>query len=313
MDLSQTLFYAHISDGYSIRNTFNIIKGETDDATMILSPDKIQISFINNLKCAIHKVIINTSEIPAYSYNIRDSNGELMPEYPVAFNTNAIFNTTKGIGRRDGIRIYILKDDNKISIQPIKGNSKDPGRAGALFVPILTLEYSKYDVNGTYNSEPNVRVQAKEFADICSQVNTLKCNILEIVGQNYAVTFRGLLPNNKIASVNRFTANNIAIKNNGSFNSNGSIPKNMDEIDNLIDNLCIEPQPKSSALSLNIVTEEDLMTVKVPISTVKALSKIHNISPQGTLLKFYFAQSKPTKIESPIGTYGTYVICLRSK
>ena len=57
---------------------------------------------------------------------------------------------------------------------------------------------------------------------------------------------------------------------------------------------------------------EDLMTVKVPIGTVKALSKIHNISPPGTQLRFYFSEGKPTKLESPIGTYGTYTICLRN-
>lgn len=104
------------------------------------------------------------------------------------------------------------------------------------------------------------------------------------------------------------------------FRSQTDVPRtlaaasNMEEIDSIIGNLRISelPMATSTGLSLNIMKSEDLMTVKVPISTVKALSKIHNISPAGTLLRFYFAESKPTKLESPIGTYGVYTICLRN-
>ena len=294
-------------DGYSFRNTIGIIKSETDYATMVLSPKMIEISFVNTSKCAVHKIIINTAELAMYRYNIRDSDGNLLPEYPIAFETNEIFNTTKGIGRRDGIRLYWLEGDTRFNVQPVKTSAKDPGRASALFVKILNMEYNRYDVSGSYNFEPNVRVQAKDFADLCSQASSLKCSALEIVGQNNSVTFKGMMPNNTMASINKFV-------------SQCQVPKcligpsNLSEIDNLLVNIrSIEtPMPNSSGLSLNIIKSEDLMTVKVPISTVKALSKIHNISPPGSLLRFYFSEGKPTKLESPIGIYGTYTICLRN-
>lgn len=314
MDLSQTLFLVHIMDGYSFRNTIGIVKSETDYATMALSPKSIEISFMNTSKCAIHKIVLNTPELTMYRYNIRDGEGNLLPQYPIAFETNEMFNTTKGIGRRDGIRLYWLSGDTKINVQPIKTSTKDPGRAGALFVNILNMEYTRYDVAGSYNPEPNVRVQAKDFADLCSQANTLKCSTLEIVGQNNAVTFKGIQPNNTMSSINRFVSQTDVPKTLGG-------PSNMDHIDNLLENLRIteapmaltaSPTPALSGLSLNVVKSEDLMTVRVPIATVKALSKIHNISPAGTLLRFYFAEGKPTKVESPIGTYGTYTICLRN-
>ena len=303
----QTLFLVHIMDGYSFRNTIGIIKSETDYATMVLSPRAIEISFINTSKCAIHKIVLNTAELTMYRYNMRDEEGNLLPEYPIAFETNEMFNTTKGIGRRDGIRLYWLAGDNKINVQPIKTSTKDPGRAGALFVNILNMEYTRYDVSGSYNSEPNVRVQAKDFADLCSQANTLKCSVLEVVGQNSAVTFKAMLPNNTMASINRFVSQTEVPR-------GLTTPTNIDEIYNLLGNLRVgeSTSAASSGLSLNIMKSEDLMTVKVPIGTVKALSKIHNISPAGTLLRFYFAEAKPTKLESPIGTYGVYIICLRN-
>lgn len=308
MDTSQTLFLMHIMDGYSFRNTIGIIKSETDYATMVVSEKSIEISFLNTSKCAVHRIVLYPQEFTMYRYNIRDQEGNLLKEYPIAFETNEMFNTTKGIGRRDGIRLYWLAGDNKINVQPIKMSTKDPGRAGALFVKILTMEHIRYET-GSYNSEPNVRVQAKDFADLCSQANTLRCTSLEIVGHNSGVTFKGILANQTMASINRFVSQTEVPK-------TAKAASNMEEIDNLLDNLRISDThlaaPVTTGLSLNIVKSEDLMTVKVPIGTVKALSKIHNISPPGTLLRFYFAEGKPTKVESPIGIYGLYTICLRN-
>lgn len=307
MDASQTLFIMHIMDGYSFRNTLGIIKSETDYATMLLSPETIEISFISSSKCAVHKIVFFTKELTMYKYNIRDEQGNLYPQYPIAFETNEMFNTAKGIGRRDGIRLYWLSDDTKINVQPIKTSTKDPGRAGALFVNIHNMEYKCYTAPDSYSSEPNVRVQAKDFADICSQANTLKCSSLEIIGHNSAVTFKGIMPSNTLAFVNRFTSQVDVPR-------SQIVPTNMDEIGTLIDCLRVSniSAPMPTGLSLNIIKSEDLLTIKVPIGTVKALSKIHNISPSGTLIRLFFASGKPTKIESPIGTYGVYVICLRN-
>jgi hypothetical protein len=309
MDSSQTLFLMHIMDGYSFRNAIGIVKSETEYATMVLSPKAIEISFINTSKCAIHKLVLNTQEFTMYRYNIRDPDGELYPEFPIAFETNEMFNTTKSIGRRDGVRLYWLPGDNRLSVQPMKMSTKDPGRAGALYVKILTIEHLRYDVQGSYPTDPNIRVQAKEFADICSQANTLKCTNLEIVGHSSGVSFKGILPNQTIACINRFTSQTEVPK----LQTRGSL-SNMEEIDYLIDNLRINEMPGNiqSGLSLNIIKSENMITVRLPIATVKALSKIHNISPSGTLLRFYFAEGKPTKVESPVGTYGLYTICLRN-
>lgn len=310
MDASHTNFLMHIIDGYSFRNMIGIIKSETDYATMIVSEKLIEISFLNASKCAVHKIELCPQQFTMYRYNIRDDEGNFHQEYPITFETNEMFNTTKGIGRRDAIRLYWLLGENKINIQPIKMSTKDPGRASALFVKMLTMEHVRYDT-GNYNIEPNVRVQARDFADLCSQANTLKCTNLEIIGHSNGVTFKGILANQTMASLNRFVSQTEMPK-------STKAASNMEEIDNLLlnlkfhDNQISKSSPVATGLSLNVVTTEDLMTVKIPIATVKALSKIHNISQQGTLLQFFFAERKPTKLVSPIGTYGTYTICLRN-
>jgi hypothetical protein len=296
----------HITGGYAFRNAIGMIKNETYYATMLLTPKSIIISFINNNRCASHKLLLHTSELTGYHYNFRDTLGNLLPEYPITFETNELFNTTKAIGRRDAIRLYLVMGEDRFSVQPIKGTTKEPGKASALFVKIINKEYVKLDNIGGYTPEPNVRVPAKDFADLCSQANTLKCNSVEIIGQSNAVTFKGILANNSLACINRFSS---------AMSYYNNTPTNTANIDNVVNNFNVDINnagPPGKSLSLNILKSEDLMTVKIPISTVKALGKIHNISPPGTLLKFYFKENKPTKVESPIDTYGVYTICLRT-
>lgn len=306
MDASQTLFLMQLTDGYSFRNAIAIIRSETDHATMIISEKSIEISFMNRTKCAVHKIELRTTDFAIYRYNVTNQDGQPLNEYPIGFDTNEMFNTTKGIGRKDSIRLYWLAGDTKINVQPIKTSVKDPGRAAALFVKILTLDHSRYDV-GNYPSLPNIKLNSKEFADLCSQASSLRCTSLEIIGKQSGVIFQGIRSNQTVACVNKFMSQTDIPR---SQTQNNSTSNN---IDSLLENLKISDiNVDSTRLNLNIIKKEDLMTVKVPITTVKALSKIHNISPAGSIIKFYFVEGKPTKIESPIGMYGLYTICLRS-
>ena len=302
---SKPLFLMHIMDGYSFRNMIAVIKAESEYTTMVLSERSIDFSFPNTSTTAIHKITLQPQDFIMYNYNIRGEDGELYKEFPVAFETASMFNTTKNIGRKDSIRLYWLSDDNKIYVQPIKTNLKDPGRAGALFVNIETVEYVRYDI-GVWSDEPNIRVQAKDFAEICTQANTMKCSSLELMCQESAMTLRGIRPSQSIAFVNRFVSQTQVS------NANNTSISNILEIDDILKN--IKPtnssQLSATSLSLKVVSDGSLITVRTPIATVKALSKIHNIGPAGSLVRFYFNKGKALKMEFPVGNYGKYTICL---
>lgn len=307
MSAPKTSFLIHICDGYSFRNMIGIIKTETEVATMLLSPKLIQISFMNKSGCAIHNIVLNTGEMDSYTYNVTNDKGELCPEFPIAFETNDIFNSTKNIGRRDGISMYWLEGDRKINIQPLRTASVGLGKSTALFLNILNVEYRRYDISQNYDAEPNVRVKSKDFADLCSQANALKCAYLEIQGYRNAVTFKGILPNNTVASYNRFESRIMT----------GVDTKPVEQID--ISRIChIDYIPSeadicsASRIKLNILKPEQLTVVQIPISMVKALSKIHNIAPAGNQLKFFFKENMPTKIETTIGIFGTYSVCMKN-
>jgi hypothetical protein len=115
----------------------------------------------------------------------------------------------------------------------------------------------------------------------------------------------GMSANNSIASINRFSSQS-QIKED-ELNKN----QNLDEIDDILNEIRKSHQNnKSSGITLNIIDYLKI-EVKVPISTVKSLSKIHNISANGSLIKFYFETGKPIKLECPIGIYGVYNIFIK--
>jgi hypothetical protein len=275
----------YIMDGYSFRNTIAIIKSEIENATMIISPQSIEISLMNTSKCGVHRILLNPKEFSLYKYNIRDEQGQLVPSYPIAFNTNDMFITTKGIGRKDGIKIYWLAGENRISVQPIKtSSSKNPGQASALFVAIIPMEHKRFEI-GTYDPNPNVKVAAKDFADICSQANALKCISIELSCKATSVVIKPIKANKKIAAIYCFDSQ-----------------MDFSTMDN---EKIVDDQDESE--------DPEISNVHIPILTAKALSKIHNLSllSNGTQLRFYFRKNQAIKIETPISNYGTYTICIR--
>ena len=281
--IHKTLFSCTITDAFSLKNTIGMLKNETEEITLVVSKTHMNITFINKGQYAIHDLSIITEELSDYSYDILGHD-----EYPITVNTNELCNTTKTIGRKDSVKIYWLENYEKLCIQPIK-SSKETGRSSASFINIINKTYTPIMLNNEdAMTVPSIKIQNRDFTDICQQANILKCNYLEISGNSSYIIFKGILPDETYGMMSRHTS-----QNNKKPNTNE-------------DKIC------SGQLELNIVNKsEDVMKVKVPITTIKTLVKLHTISPSGTLLKFSFANDKPVKIESKIGSYGIYKIYLR--
>lgn len=301
------LFKWHIVDGYSFRNMLNIIKYEINQATMILSTNLIEISFMNNTKCAVHKIFMNPRESPEWIYNCKDDENHLMEEYPIGFDTEGAFNTVKNIGKNDGIRLFMLPGDNTVMVQPLKAAAKDPGQIKILRFSVLQTEYSRYSVP-KYSDEPNIKIFSKSFTDMCSEAVNEKCEVIEIEGKGGLMTFRGYNGNKKEMYTNRFGEPYA------SNNNHTTLASNMSEVDNLIAKLNLGENSNTNSSSANLklkVVDNNAMNIKIPIVTIKSLTRIDNISPKGSLLKFYFETNQPIKMETAISTYGTYEIYLR--
>lgn len=269
--MNKTLFLVHIQDGYSLRNTICMLKNESDEITLLLTKTNIFITFCNKGEYGIHDITIDKEELSDYLYNITDRD-----DYPITVNTAELFNATKSIGRKDGLKIYWIEGQEKLSIRPIKLN-KETGQFSDTYINIIQKEYRRCEfINDFNNDDSCIKMPNKSFSEICTQAITAKCQYLELSGSSNVIVFRGVLPDGSPGIESRFTSP-----------SNGK---------KVID-----------------VDMEGLNHIKIPFHTLKTLSKLHNISPIGTLLKFSFMTDRPMKIESKIGSYGVYKIFLRNK
>src|SRR4029078_8807111 len=183
--MSKTLFLANISDGYFLRNTICMLKNESDEITLLLTKTTIIVSFINKGLYGIHDITLYGEEL-GYQYNCdRD-------EYPITVNTAELFNATKSIGRKDGLKIYWLEGQEKLSIRPIKLN-KETGQYSDTFINIIQKEYRKCEFTNDFNTDDIcIRMPNKNFSDICTQAITAKCKYLELSGNSSVILFKGV-------------------------------------------------------------------------------------------------------------------------
>lgn len=273
---SDVLFLLHLGDGYAFRNCISVLKPEVGTATMIASPDLIEISFKSRGECSIHKIEIYAKTLDYYKYCICAEPEKVHPEYAFSFAADALFNATKTVDRKDSMTIIW-----RASLQShliIVRNSLDDlsGAASVLTVPLINLPGERYDLSSAYPLTPNVLVKAVDFADVCSDAATLKCSTFQITGEVSAVHFLGVNPSNDAPLRRRFGTQRIVGK----------------------------AQPE---------TPGTIFEVRVPQTMVKALAKVHNITPGRNHIKFFFVAGRPLKIEMPIADYGLYTICIRDR
>jgi hypothetical protein len=303
--MEEFLFKLHITNGYAFKNLLNILRGETKNSSMLLSPDNIEISFVNNNNCGLHNISINPHENIEWIYNAKDDDGELLSHYPIGFNCVEFYNAIKNTGMNDSIVVFSMKGDNTIMIQPIRAASTEIGEFTLLKIDMLEMEHVSYNVE-TYKTSPNIKMLSKNFSHVCSEVNNVKCEYINIEGDGKHVILRGF--NGVKKEVYFKTFDDLTNTNN---NKKRVIANNVADLDNLISNINISENAKAGP-KLNIINN-NVVKVKVPISTFKSLSKIDNISPKGSMLRFYFLKKDdPIKIETVIGTIGVYQLYLKN-
>ena len=305
--MEDTIFKIHIINGYAFKNLLAIINGETKQATLLLTPDNIEISFINDNSGGLHIININPHENLEWFYNPRDDENKLLNSYPIGFVAKEALGTLKNIGTNDAFRLILLRGENDVLVQPLSSTEKAVGQIKFLKFGIKELDYQRYEVN-KYKTEPNIKIYSKAFANLCSEANNVKCEYIDIESDGKIIKFTGYNASKKDVFYNCY--DDLIYWKNSSENSR-PIADNISDIDTLISKMNISNNQGVGSQGLRLKIVSDDVLVRVPISTFKSLSKINNISPKGTILRFYIEKNSPIKIETIIGIPGTYQIYLK--
>lgn len=286
-------FQAIIGDGYSFRNMIEFLKVTSARGNFVISHDKIayEQSDISTNTYIINQVVINTSELTKYEFDSKE-------QFFIGVNIEDIRTVSKTIGKKDSIKLYKVFSDPFLYIQIISNNSRGTDRENMNVIRPQSNDVYQFKCVQYSNDErnPNCKIMASEFAKVCTSMSSLKCDYVTIYGLPCGIVFQGGTPGRTSERIEKFGV------------VDGFIPSSCDSIS--IDQLEIPscPRPK-----LNIKYDKSNVQpvkIKVKISIIKSLSKLNNLSTNGTI-KLFIEQDKPLKILCPIGNYGilrTYIL-----
>jgi hypothetical protein len=280
------------TEGYSFRKTFEYLKQTNGQGNLLFFPNEIIYTETDENRTLLNDIRIQTCDLTKYDYNSDEES------IAIGFTLSELVTITKHIGKKDSLLICLLHGDPNVYLQIIGANNKACDRGSVYILRsqninpqiIYPYEYDRAENN------PNCAVPISDFCKMCSAMNSLKCNSVTIKGYPYGICFEGIRPGNITGRIDRFG------------NCEMPLQKTLS---------LIKPSTGDDGSSggqvqqvrLNIRSPSNEVKIQIPISTIKALSKLNNITPGG-VIKFYTEQDKALKLICNIGCYGKLTILL---
>lgn len=282
------LFYVSFPEAYSLRHLLATIRQEAQEGNLIFEPKRISYTQLNQAGSVLAQFELRPADLEEYNYAAYDADGKLLPMLAVGFKTAEMMKATKSIKKRDGVCIYMYPGKSVISVQPIPASTKDSGQSDIHYVPVIDVEHVEHIIP-TYSQPddtPTVKVLAPNFSNACTSMTSIKCTHVTAQGHPSGIRFFGFRPGKVLGRMITF----------------GGVETTDASLDGQL-----------AALNIGDGQHPE---VRIPISTIKALSKINNLSSPGTIIKLTIEPSTdqkplPLKIISPIGNYGTFSIYIR--
>lgn len=285
-------FYVNFLDGYSFRQLYDILKMTLTFAPLKFTAEGITIRSGNGMSergsdtTFVAHVVIPRKKLQCYEFNPQYASHPEEGAHYVNFDLGKLRSVIKSTARKEGIIMYQLNDSNDIRIQTYGGVGSKSGEG---FTTISTKKFEKRDYDDDLDldeeTEPNCRYPLASFCHACNQISKIR-------GEPYAeiLTFpRGVI----IRSCGDMTTTRRQ-------EGWGEIPTR--ETREMI-------MPGGMKVKMdNSVPRSDL-TTRVPIGTIKALSKLFNLV-SNCFVNIYSDSSRLVTMEVPLSYYGILKIYL---
>jgi hypothetical protein len=275
------IFYAEFSDGYSFRNLIEYLKSTNTNGNFIFHKNGVNYSQHNNTNSLLNFIEIRSCDLSVYIYNSTEDTVK------VGINLSNLRSITKSVGKKDSIRLFMVTESPLLHISISSPNTKELNRNNISVIRPQKLEDVQYELNEYEREEifPNCTTPAFDFNKMCSAMNALKCSHILVFGDGSSIVFKGMFDGDLVGRTDTF---GITKKRDiyGGYSIGEESPQ-----------IIQKPEPQQ-------------YSIKIDVSTIKALGKLNNLSPNGTI-KMYMEENLPFKMISNIGSYGKLVIYLR--
>jgi hypothetical protein len=291
------LFYAEFSDGYSFRNLIEYLKSTNTNGNFIFHKDGISYSQLNNSNSLLNFIELRGYDLPVYVYR---TNEEFVR---VGINLSNLRSITKSVGKKDSIRIYMIHNNPHLHISISSPNTKELNRNNISIIRPQKLDAIQYDIDEYKRDEssPNCTTPAFDFNKMCSAMNALKCSHILVYGDESSIVFKGMFDGDLVGRTDTFGIT----KKKDDMNMT-QIPE-ISEFGKVMNQTTFNENENPSSINNKMNYHH---CIKIDVSTIKALGKLNNLSPNGTI-KMYMEEGLPFKMISNVGSYGKLTIFLR--
>lgn len=279
------LVQAELTDAYSFRCLIEYLNLTNNDGNFVFTPKGIYYSRENDSRQVLNELVIYGHELTKYEYNSdkdRVVSGLSMDRFKGA---------TKKIGKKDISRLSVFTSG--VCLQVI-GSPKSSSGDDMDVIMTQRLNHEFYTINGYQNEdEPNCTESMQKFTNACSDQASCKDDFVTIVGLE-----RGLI---------------MEARQGGNLRASIKCLGQIEETVNIRSSNYSEKITRTSGKNLRIVVKHpnEIVRYRVPRRIIAALSKLTNISPNGTV-KIYMQPKLPIKLVFHLSTYGKLSIYLRS-
>lgn len=343
-NVDDMLFYAEFSDGYTFRNLIEYLKNTNTAGNFLFEPKIITYTQINARKTLLNDLKIDTYKLPAYTYN---SNQESVAVGLTLNNLRTITRSIGKRDSvafymvRDDPRMFI----QHTSPNTKELNHNDIGVIRLQKLPVETYDVGTYALP---EDQPTATVPILDFSKTCNSLNSIKCRNIVISSDEQGVIFEARLGGDIIGRQARFRSSRArptridksAVCPSGI----GYADPARTARDPSVDTTTVEATEPSyggdEIYEAEVGTVGDVNTpngeeivydagenaescdadtatpiengdecIRVEASIIKALSKLNNVCPNGTV-RIYIEENMPIKIITNVGTYGTLTIYL---
>lgn len=299
-------FMATFGDAYTFRNTIEYLNATNKEGTFVFARDHI--GYIQGVELVdgkvqnpiLNEITIDTSFLIEYHYD------STYPEIPVRFHIDTLRCITRDIQKKNTLCIYKVSGDDTIFLKTDGSESASDCQTNIGHLkPIKVAEALEFSADDYYlpESDPNCTIMASAFTRACTSFPHINCDEVEIRGYRRGVTITAKIPNSTAGKAYRF----------------GTVTDN--ELSEAVNHNDI-PIPNQNGLILNIIDDipvnsdgnnnDKTPTVRVPVGTLRSLSKINNLASNSSI-KIFMEKGSPLKIIGCIGNYGIIRVYVRSR
>lgn len=277
---------AEFADSYSFRNTVEYIRVNNSAGAFRFYEDRIIYEQANSKQTLLNQFIIYANELTDYEFNSKSG--------IIVLNVNLaeLRQRTKTIGKKDRLAIYKMPQDKNMYLEIYSQNSSNMGEHPNIHcIETMPPAFAEYNIH-EYDRQkrPLCTIHQGDFAKCCSSFIAVKCSHVIAHGYPRGIVFEGKKQTGETTSCKKF----------GKCKTDISAPSPAS------DKLIVRRIPNATPAKL-VFNDERIDYIIIPSEIIKSLSKLNNLSTNGTI-KIYFEENSPLCLICNIGTYGELTV-----